>query len=308
MANIRPLSEHLALKALKELNEVPERIQEDLNALRAWIGKQPHLRARTDDQFLVGFLRGCKYSLERAKKKIDIYYSVRTNTHDYISKCDPLSDKNQYFIKQGFILSLPNTITPDGARIVLIRPGLYDPAKITATDILRFAILMFDFQNLDDQWIVGGGVGVLDLTNVTVAHLVQFTPIYIKKLSVVCQDAMPFRFQGLHCVNAPPGFEAVFDWFKRFVNEKNRKRLYVHGVLENMYKHIPQKLLPTEYGGEAGSLKELTVYGENMILKNRDYFMEESQYGTDEKKRPGRPNTEETLFGIDGSFRKLDID
>ncbi|GAB0090859.1 hypothetical protein DMENIID0001_056270 [Sergentomyia squamirostris] len=53
MANIRPLSEHLALKAQTELNEVPEKIEEDLNVLKTWIGKQPHLRARTDDQFLV---------------------------------------------------------------------------------------------------------------------------------------------------------------------------------------------------------------------------------------------------------------
>ncbi|GAB0090855.1 alpha-tocopherol transfer protein-like [Sergentomyia squamirostris] len=308
MANIRPLSEHLALIAQTELNEVPERIEEDINALKIWIGKQPHLRARTDDQFLVAFLRGCKYSLERVKRKIDIYYSVKTNTYDYVTKSDPLCDKNQYFIKQGLVLSLPNTVTPDGARIVFIRPGLYDPAKITMIDIMRYNILMYDILILDDQWTVCGGIGVLDLINVTMAHIVQCTPISMKKMSVICQDAVPLRLKGIHLVNAPPGFETVFNLFKRFLNEKNRNRLHVHGDFENLYKHIPQKLLPIEYGGEGGSLKDLTTCWENMILKNRDYLMEDSKYGTDEKKRPGRPNTEETLFGIDGSFRKLNID
>lgn len=53
MANIRPLSVELSKKA--QLNEVPERIPEDIAALKTWISKQAHLKARTDDQFLVNF-------------------------------------------------------------------------------------------------------------------------------------------------------------------------------------------------------------------------------------------------------------
>lgn len=74
---LRPLSPELQKIATEELNEVPERISDDIEALRAWVLKQPHLRSRTSDQFLVGFLRGCKYSTEKAKKKIDKFYSMR---------------------------------------------------------------------------------------------------------------------------------------------------------------------------------------------------------------------------------------
>lgn len=47
----------LALKALVELNEFPERIDSELKSLKEWISKTPHLKARTDDQFLMAFLR-----------------------------------------------------------------------------------------------------------------------------------------------------------------------------------------------------------------------------------------------------------
>ena len=79
---IRPLTANLQKKAIEELNEVPERIAADLQVLREWIAKQPHLRSRTTDQFLIAFLRGCKYSLEKAKKKLDSYYTLRTNFPD----------------------------------------------------------------------------------------------------------------------------------------------------------------------------------------------------------------------------------
>ncbi|GAB0090857.1 alpha-tocopherol transfer protein-like [Sergentomyia squamirostris] len=310
MPNVRPLSEPLRIKAEKELFEVPERIEEDLASLRIWLGKQPHLKTRTDDQFLVAFLRGCKYSLERAKEKIDLFYSARTSFKEIMADRDPMSTKNLELIRLGVGLPLTNTVTPDGPRIVLIRPGVYEADKYDILDVMRISIMANDIHMIeDDQMMVAGQIGILDLANVTMAHFLQFSPTFVKKITVINQDAMPLRLKGFHYINTPPGFETVYNMFRRFLNEKNRNRLHVHGDnLESLYKHIPQKLLPTEYGGEAGSLKDLTVYWEKKFMEHRDYLMEESKYGTDEKKRPGRPKTEETLFGIDGSFRKLNVD
>lgn len=76
---LRPLTPALQQKAIDELNENPTRIAEDLQMFREWILKQPHIRSRLDDQFLIAFLRGSKYSLEKAKKKLDGYYTMRTN-------------------------------------------------------------------------------------------------------------------------------------------------------------------------------------------------------------------------------------
>ena len=57
MNKVRVLPPTLALKALVELNEFPERIDSELKSLKEWISKTPHLKARTDDQFLMAFLR-----------------------------------------------------------------------------------------------------------------------------------------------------------------------------------------------------------------------------------------------------------
>lgn len=103
MPDIRPLCPALSKIAAEELNEKPERIQNDLDILREWIIKTPHLRARIDDQFLVTFLRGCKYSLERAKQKLDTFYTVRTLIPELIKNRDPMNERLQAMIRLGYV-------------------------------------------------------------------------------------------------------------------------------------------------------------------------------------------------------------
>lgn len=103
MANIRPLSAELAKKAQEELNEVPERIIDDIAALKTWMSKQAHLNARMDDQSLVTFLRGAKYSLERAKEKMDLYFTVRTLMPELFKNRDPTDPVLLEIIRLGYV-------------------------------------------------------------------------------------------------------------------------------------------------------------------------------------------------------------
>ncbi|EDW30305.1 GL17893 [Drosophila persimilis] len=82
---IRALTPELQQTANEQLHEVPDRLEADLEAFKTWIKQQPHLNSRTDDQFLVAFLRGCKFSLERAKSKLDKYYTLRTKYPDHFN-------------------------------------------------------------------------------------------------------------------------------------------------------------------------------------------------------------------------------
>lgn len=81
----------------------------------------------------------------------------------------------------------------------------------------------------------------------------------------------------------------------------------MHSEMEELFKIVPRRLFPAEYGGEAGTIAEICEGWVNKIKEREIFFREQELLGTDESKRPGKPKTNESLFGIDGSFRQLDI-
>lgn len=99
--DIRPLSPELQIVARDELNEDPEKVEQVLEKFREWIRKTPHLKSRTDDQFLVTFLRGCKYNMKRAQQKLDMFYTLRSHIPELMLDRDPMDQKLRAIIKLG---------------------------------------------------------------------------------------------------------------------------------------------------------------------------------------------------------------
>jgi hypothetical protein len=67
--------------------------------------------------------------------------------------------------------------------------------------------------------------------------------------------------------------------------------------------------VPNEFGGTGGSIEKIKQEWRDKIYANRQFLIEQTTlYGVDEKKRVGKPKTQETIFGIEGSFRQLQFD
>ena len=102
---------------------------------------------------LLKYLRGCKYSLEKTKKKLEMTLTMRTLLPEFFSGWDPMSPENQVALSLGYTLKKPSTIyfivkirfcfylrfsgclpLPGydhlGRRVILIRSGAHDPSKV----------------------------------------------------------------------------------------------------------------------------------------------------------------------------------
>lgn len=232
---IRELSPELQKKANDELNEKRGRLAEDLRIVREWLAKEPHLIVRQDDQFLVNFLRGCKHSLERFKEKIDLYYTLRQSLPLIYSKWDPLLPLNLYLIRLGFFLPLPKTVTPDGPRVILNRIGLIDPNTTDGTieDAFRVQAMYFALCTRDDDnMVVAGQTALMDMHNMTMAHMMAMSPSLMKKMGLLAQDANPLRQKGMHYINLSAGLEGFLNLMRKFFNEKMTSRVSGLGYLD----------------------------------------------------------------------------
>lgn len=49
--SVRPLTPALEKMAREELNEDPKRLKDDLQSIKDWLAKQPHLKARTGEHY-----------------------------------------------------------------------------------------------------------------------------------------------------------------------------------------------------------------------------------------------------------------
>ncbi|XP_064107321.1 alpha-tocopherol transfer protein-like isoform X2 [Macrobrachium nipponense] len=303
------LSPELIQRAKDELNEDPERRAADIQHIRDWLKKQPHIKARTDDWTILRFLRGCKFSLEKTKQKIDMFYTCKSMCPEWYTNRDPQDKRLRAILEMGCVLPLPG-YDNQGRKIILSRtPNIAVDAQGFADGVKAFLILLDVWRDEDEQASVTACVTVEDCTNFTMQWAALFNLNLMKKMHTLFEEGYPMRPKGLNYINTPAAFDTVFNIFKSFMKEKMKKRIHIHGSdLESLYKEVPKECLPVEYGGTNGTIEEIKDYWIKRVDARRDWLLEDEKYGVDESKRPGKPKTTVDLFGIEGSFRKLNID
>ncbi|KAH8384886.1 hypothetical protein KR093_011392, partial [Drosophila rubida] len=308
MATLRPLSAELRHIAETELHEVEERVPADLQALRDWIAKQPHLKCRQDDQFLVAFLRGCKFSLEKAKSKLDSFFTIKTMMPELFANRQ-MDERNIALCRTGTYVRLPKPFGAAGPRIQLTNYSNFDPKVFKLIDLFRYQTLLMERQiREDDNCVVSGYIEILDLGSMSLSFLAQIDLPLVKKMGVFGEKAAPSRVKGIHFINCPKEAAALLNLAKSLMPAKLQSRFYVYKNLEKLNEVIPREYLPEEYGGSNGRIADIIINMEKELLEYNEYLKEDNQYGVNEQLRPGKRLNADTVFGIEGSFRKLDID
>jgi len=80
------------------------------------------LKSRTDDAFLLRFLRARKFDCDRAYKLLVNYYTIRASNADILGHITPSSVEGVYDC--GVAAVLPHR-DREGRRIVYVRPGAF---------------------------------------------------------------------------------------------------------------------------------------------------------------------------------------
>ncbi|XP_017891001.1 alpha-tocopherol transfer protein-like isoform X2 [Ceratina calcarata] len=253
------------------------------------------------------FLRGCKFSLEKCKRKLDMYFTMRAAVPEFFTNRDVTRPEVRDVLKQVQIPPLPG-LTTNGRRVIVMRGVDKDMPTPNVPELMKLILMIGDIRLKEELIGVAGDVYILDASVATPSHFAKFTPALVKKFLVCVQEAYPVKLKEVHVVNVSPLVDTIVNFVKPFVKEKIRNRIFMHSDLKTLHEYVPKEMLPTEYGGDAGPIQAIH---ESWIKKLEEYgpwFKEQESLKTNELLRPGKPKTHDDLFGLDGSFRQLVID
>ncbi|XP_014092460.1 alpha-tocopherol transfer protein-like [Bactrocera oleae] len=282
-------------------------IDRDIKLIREWLDTQPHLPKDMDDGRLATFLRGCKFSLEKVKKKLDMYYTMRNAVPEFFANRDINRPELAMVLDYLHCPTLPG-LTPNGRRITFVRGIDVDFQAQHINDAAKVALMIGDIRLLEEKVGIAGDIFIVDATLASAHHFAKFTPTVIKKFLIAVQEGYPVKVKEVHVFNISPLVDTIFNFVRPFVKEKIRNRITFHSNIESLYKAVPRDLLPDEYGGKAGSVVELNQQWKKKLEEYTPWFKEQEGKKANEALRPGSPKTSDDLFGMEGTFRQLNID
>lgn len=70
------------------------------------------------------------------------------------------------------------------------------------------------------------------------------------------QEVFPGRLAGIHYINIVSFVDILISLMRPFIKKDLLEILHFHKDIEVLYKYIPQKFLPKDYGGEGMTMDE----------------------------------------------------
>ncbi|XP_013418372.1 clavesin-2 [Lingula anatina] len=244
------LTEQLMRKAHRELNEIAERRRQDIETVREQIESKTDINfLRTDDAFILRFLRARKFDTDEAFKLLCKYFEYRQkNTQLFHKFC-----ASEMGIKHALFDSLPGVLPyadHNGRKILVLFAAHWDNSRYSLSSIYRAILLTLERLIEEEANQINGFVIVVDWTEFTFKQSTYVNPKLLKSMVEGLQDCFPARFGGVHFINQPWFVEAILKVVKPFLKEKTKGKIHLHGNnLGTLHNYIHKEVLPAELGG-----------------------------------------------------------
>lgn len=289
----------------KEFKKTEEDLENDVNILRTWAVTQPHFPEKPSDRILRFFIVLTKFSIEKAKKKLDMYYTIRSLMPEYF-KCQPLSPEMALQGKTYYIIPLPKT-APDFKRIIYsqVNPN-YEPEFFIHERVVENFINVAELLvNYDKCY---GIHFILDCIGAKLGHITKFSVMALKKTVIILEKVFSNRVTSLYIVNQPPILDNfINNIFKPVLPHKIRNRVTVHSDSSILLRDFGQSVMPKDIGGEEKSLEELYECQLQQFKQYKDRFDVLGTLRVDESLRPEKLVNDDIL-GYYGNFKHLNLD
>ncbi|KAI8430568.1 hypothetical protein MSG28_000790 [Choristoneura fumiferana] len=302
------LSEETQAIAAEQLRETESSRSQALASLRSWIEQNP--------KFM-------KFSVPMAQEAIERYILLRQSWGIAFNQLDYKLPVMMELIDLGYIFVSPFK-DKGGRRVVIYRPGVFDPYKYTNQDMCRVMGICYETLMEDEETQVRGLVHYADGGGVSFPHLTLFTPKEAVRIVKNGERTIPMRHKEIYGVNVHSTIKFALDFGMGLISEKIRKRVKLYTSPDEV--EIDKKLLPQEYGGEMPMKQMIELWKEELAAKRDTLLMndkmavrlelysEAAREGAISALRSGANTCAsadavgDAMRGLTGNFRKLEVD
>ena len=250
--------------AQREVNEHMDTRTLDVQALRQKIQVRPDiLFARTDDEFLIRFLRARKYDKDKAFQLLVNYNQFRRKHITFFKSL------NASHLRPVFEDGLP-MVSPVrdhlGRTLVFLLAGCWNTKLYTFEDILRALLLTVEYLVESERTQLFGFVLVIDFTGWKFNDVHLLKKQHLVDAVNVFQDCFPGRFKSIHFLNQPWYVRALLTFVKPMLKEKAYKRIHFHGKdMFALQRFMHGDVVPRELGGNYTIVDKSWLY--NALLE-----------------------------------------
>ncbi|KAJ3644405.1 hypothetical protein Zmor_022139 [Zophobas morio] len=279
-----------------------EMVEDDVNIIKSWMQTQPHLPETMEDVKIRNFLNLNKFSIEKTKEKIDMYYTIRSVIPDVFEVNNLKCEKLENLFKDTYFFTFPKAV--NGAHCVyFVKPKTPDTVNLLEVINVWFAI--FEIRLSEDFMV--DDIVIVDFENFSLSDIKQCTPTIVSKFFAVYKKVYALRLKKLIYVNCPSFTSVLVSVLKAVMKPKIFTRLELHEDAAVLKDFFPQDELPRDYGGEGPSLDQLNGNMKKKLFEYENRLQHVYKLRVNETLRPQKLNNDEIL-GFYGSFKKINVD
>lgn len=289
----------------KDFKKTEADLGNDIEILRAWVTIQPHLPKKPDDRLLRALILLNKFSIENAKQKLDMYYTVRSLIPEFF-RAQPLIPELVLHSKMFYAIPLPKT-TPDFKRIIYcqVNPN-YGPEHFKHEQLVEHFVNVIELIIQCDKCY--GIHLIVDVIGFKMGHIPKFSIMILKKAVTILEKVYSNRIASIYVVNYSPILDGLINnVIKPVLPSKLRNRLIIHSDTDILLKDFGYSVMPKDVGGDEKSLEELNDCQLQQFEEHKDKFEVLKTLRVDESLRP-KKLVNDDILGYYGNFKKLNVD
>jgi hypothetical protein len=222
------LSEALKQKAKDELRETDQLREEYLIKFKDWIAKNPRIKnCRTDNAFLLRFLRVRKFNFSAACQTLERYLATRQLHPEWFQNLDISDPKLEEILQAGMCLLLRRSNDLEPATI--FRTAAHFDRKFQSSDVVKLYIMLFEMLAEDEAVQINGISLYSDDSQAPMDYYMLLSLSEWKEIFDFWQNTLPMRFKRCTVGSVPEFARKILNFILGLCTEKIRKRFHVSG-------------------------------------------------------------------------------